>query len=319
MSSASISLTQARLNDMSSAQRMTCCGLLNELEPWQHEAVIYRDNELAWTGPIIQDATGLPPEPYTIEARDLFQWFERRILDRHRTFDDDLAVIFRQYVSDGLHHDPSPSIDFTSISPTGIIGEREMKVESYTRAADALREIARVGLDFTMIGRAMVAGGGEVPTGHLGTLVAEDFVKLKANRDGLQAETESALVGARPENIGAPLTATAGGFDPVRGLLQSRTDESSINDQDSLQAAADTRHALLNTSPWFITGTLAPAVAVNFSQLIPGATTDLRLGLTCKEIIGTYRLMQVDVTVQEDGAESVDVTFSSLGSVSETV
>lgn len=323
MTSAQVAIDELSLNGATSAVYQRCCGVLSELEPWQHELALWRDTDpdsASWVGPVIQPTWENSAEgnrSLSIGARDLFQWMERRLLDRNRKFvATDLADIFYRYISDALHHDPTPNIDF-AVSPTGILGDRSIDAFAFRRAADELRELARSGLDFTMVGRQMVIGGVEVPTANLGTLVNEHFRSLSLNIDGLQTETESTVVGARPNSANAPVYAKVGGVEIDRGLVQVAVTESQIEDVASAQAAADSRYALLGTSPRWITGVLSSDAPIAFSDLIPGAVADLRLGFLCREVVGDYRLQDVNVTADADKSEEIAVTFSSPGTTGE--
>lgn len=317
MSDASLVLTQTTLRSFDPSVQARCCGILGELEAWEHELLLWRDGgpdttEPTWAGPVVKPT--FRADSITITARDLFQWFERRLLERDRTFTStDLADIFEQYAVDALHRDPSPNIDLSSISPTFIHGDRDVTIMAGRRAADELRELARSGLDFTMIGRTMVAGGTQIPTADLGVLITEHFDDPELVPDGLQAETESVVIGTPVGNVGGPVRATSGGVDPDRGLVQGLANESSIKDANTAQYLADSRNALLGQSPTFLSGRLLPSAPVIFDDLIPGATADLRVQVMCRSVEGDHRLMDLDVSVGSDGTESVGVSFSSLG------
>ena len=321
MSDASLTLTQTTLNSFDPSEQERCCGLLSVIESWEHELILFRDGNPAsddptWVGPITKMTWGV--DSINITARDLFQWFERRLLERDRTFTaTDLADVFHQYAVDALHRDPTPNIDLTNISATGILGDREVQVTAGRRAADELRELARSGLDFTMLGRVMLAGGTEIPTADLGVLITEHFDGHQLDIDGLQTETESVVIGSPADNVGGPIRVSTGGVDADRGLVQGLANESTIKDTSSAQALANTRHSLLRVSPRFFRAQLLPIAPMGFEDLIPGAVAQLRVQLMCRTLEGNHRLMDVDVSVGNNGTESVEVQFSSLGTSAE--
>lgn len=323
MSDARLTLQQTTMNSFEPEEQARCCGLLATIEPWEHELVLFRDGDPAnsdptWAGPITKLTWGI--DSITINARDLFQWFERRLLERDRTFTaTDLADIFEQYAVDALTRDPSPNVDLTTISATGILGDREVEVAAGRRAADEMRELARSGLDFTMIGRAMLAGGTEVPAADLGVLFTDHFDAHQLDVDGLQTETESVVIGSPANNVGGPIRATSGGIDADRGLVQGVVNESTVKDSTSAQALAATRHELLGQSPTFFSAQLLPTAPVAYADLIPGAVADLRVQLMCRSIEGDHRLMDVSTSVGGDGVEEVVVSFSSLGTSGEVL
>lgn len=323
MSDASLTLNQTTLRNFSPAVQAKCCGLLSEIEAWSHELALWRDgdpssSEPTWVGPIVKPRFGVAS--VTLTARDLFQWFERRLLERDRVFTaTDLADIFEQYAVDALHRDPSPNIDLNTISATGVTGDREVQIVAGRRAADEMRELARSGLDFTMIGRAMVAGGTEVPTADLGVLFTDHFDEHDLTEDGLQTETESVVIGSPLGTTSGPIRAVSGGVDVTRGLVQNVSSESTIKDETSAQALADSRQALFGTSPKFFTARLLPVAPVGYEELIPGAVADLRVQLMCRTLEGAHRLMDVKTQVGDDGSEAVHVEFSSLGTAEEVL
>jgi len=322
MSDATVTLEQTTLRTFDSATQARCCGLLATVDPWEHELGLWREGDptntdATWCGPITKLTWGI--DRLVITARDLFQWFERRLLERDHTFTaTDLATIFKTYAVDALHRDPSPHIDLSMISPTGVLGDREVQAKAGRRAADELRELARSGLDMTMIGRRMIAGGTVIPTANLGTLGTDDFDEHELSVDGLQTETEAVVIGAPLNVIGGTVRASAGGVDPDRGLVQGADVESTILDVASAQALADSRLALLEDSPSFFSARILPHAPVGFEDLIPGATVDLRVQLMCRPLEGDHRLMDVDVSVNDQGFEDVHATFSSIGTMEET-
>lgn len=327
VSEANVVVTASSLNNArgwTETERDRCCGYLAELNPWEHELALWRDgdpddDEPAWVGPILEPEWGTGG--VVIPARDLAQWFERRLLERDRVFvGEDLADIFYRYVVDALRRDPTPNITVNP-TPTGITGDRTVLADARRRAMDELRELARTGLDFTAKGRRILVGGSEIDTDPLGKLLTEHFAGDGPRRKlaGLDAITEPTVIGAR-QATGRPIIATAGGIDPDLGLLQDVHSESSIEDEASAQAAADTRHDMLATAPEIITGTLDAGAPVSFSDLVPGARADLRLRLFCLDVVGTYRLQDVTVSVSSSGnvtSEEVGVTFVTLGTVEE--
>lgn len=320
VSDASVTVTGKAMALWPAAERDRCSEYLGLINPWEHELALWRDNEEAWVGPVLTPEWGV--DEIVVPARDLAQWFERRLLERDRAFTaTDLATIFHRYYVDALTRDPTPNIDMT-YSATGILGGRSVVAGSYRRAADEMRELARSGLDFTMVGRSMLVGGLEVPTPAIGPFLVEHFAAPGPRRvlDGVDAGSETVVVGKSSSVTGAPLVGVAGGIDPAMGLLQDVTSETSIEDQTSIDAAAETRHDLLATAPEFVTGALIAEAPVDFAELVPGARSDLRLALFALDVVGIYRLQDVAVSVSVSGdtvTESVGVRFVTLGTVEE--
>ena len=295
-----------------------CCSVLEIVRAWQHELAIWRDDDEVWVGVV-----GKPK--YTgagvvLPARDLFQWFARRLLPFDRSYiDTDLGEIFAQYVEDALSRDTSPNITVETVSATGVSGSRQVLASQYRRADDELRELARSGIDWTMVGRTLRVGGEEVPTGELLMLTTDSFDDPEIEPDGLETATEVTVVGSRSDDPDVPIVGVYGGPDGDLGLVQIVEQESSIEDDASAEAAARTRWEMLHEVPEYVRGALSPFAPVSFDQLVPGARVELRVRAGCHSAIGAARLqaLAVDAQVGPEGEVTAKVvpTFIPLGTV----
>lgn len=302
-----------KLDDMSSARVSiniadndpVCNRILSTLEPFEYELIIYRDHEIAWVGPILEPT--YKRNSVEIQARDLFMWWERRTLpDDLFLVSMDLSDIASTIMTAALAPDPSPNIAFT-VSPTNITGSRTILAVHSRRAADELRELSRTGLDFTTIARTIHFGGRVIATKPLGMLTqdffdVEDGVKLQ----GLNKATKVTVLGATPSGLTTPVRGQAGGMG-LGGLVERVFQEPGILDPESAQAAAETRVQMLKTAPTDMTGRLTAEAPFAFSDLIPGALTDVRLNLGGRDFIGNMRLHDVDVDFRSS-AQGVEET-----------
>lgn len=294
-----------------------CCWALGNLQAWEHELAIWRDNTEVWVGVV-----GEPEytrEQVVIPARDLFTWFEVRVLPVDRTFTaTDLGDIFQIYADDALAADNSMGI-VVATTPVGVIGDRQVAAVSYRRAADELRELARSGIDWTMIGRTMLVGGEQVPTTASLSLVEDDILDPKARIRGFLTTTEAIVVGGQGHVSETPVVGIAGGVDPVYGLVQRVTSEPAILDDNSAFYAADAQLAFAASPPTFVEGRLDPNAGFGFEDLIPGTRADLRLDIGCRRILDAFRLQSVDVAARQTERaqeEEIAVVFVPLGTES---
>lgn len=290
---------------------------IGSVDAFEHELVIYRGEEVGWLGPLRQPTW--TPSGVGLEAMDVFEWFERRKLPVDRTFTQvDLAEIFASLIDDAMAPDPSPGI-VVQPRPTGILGDRAVLASANRMAADALRELARNGVDFTVIGRTVRCGGEEVGAASLGPLLNQHFVFSDSTPQvvgaGEYLATEATVTGATQPSRGASLSATAGGVDERLGLVQRVFNESAIADLDSLGHAALTRWEMLGRTPYFVTGVLRDS-APGLDALVPGAVADVDITVGAKRVERRMRLSKVNVTVtnSEAGmAETVRVELIPLG------
>lgn len=300
----------------SGPHRTACCIAWEKMEPLEHEIVVYRDDRLAWAGPLLDMQTG--DNGTQISGRDSYFWFDRRFLPKTRVFEDDLGDIFNTLADDALSTDPSPNISLHA-KPTGVIGERRYNKEDYVRAGDALSELARTAVDFTMVGRDMYTGGLEIlfpdelrmwePAKRLATL------RLQGSR----MVTEMTIIGKPPGGGDSVISGTATGQIGKYGLIQVREAEPQILDNESLKTAAGSRLEMLRYPPRFLNFSCAPEAPFGMEDLVPGVKCDVRVDVECERLIEVMRLqsLAVNVVQSDDGgvSESVDCTLIPVGIV----
>lgn len=295
-----------------------CAPLLSQIEPFQHELVVFRDyvdgDGPAWAGPITVPVWD--PITLTIGARDLTAWFDVRNLPTDRVFiADDLANIFSAYMADALLLDTSPNITTMFNGEIGVTGDRTVTAASATIAGDALRELSRSGVNFAAVGRTINVGG-MPPT--VATVTLYDGAILqdsggstpKLTKQGLNLATSVTLKGGQ-DPAGNQLVATVGESDGIHGLVSRTSSEPLILDQLSLTRAAAGRLSFLNPSPLYLNCTLSPDAPISFPELVPGIRIDTALQIGLLTVVGRFRLNQVDVSVAQ-GTEAVSLTLVPL-------
>lgn len=306
------------LNTMTQLSVVTAeCGTL-ELDPWTHELAVWRDDEEAWVGPYLDESW--QNRVATLGARDLFQHFERRPMVSDLSYSgSDLAYVFTGVAIDALSEDTTPGI-LVLARASGVIGDRDYLADENDRAADVLRELARNGVDFTMVGRTLVVGGAEIPVAALPELWDAHLPGHTAKRSGADLLTRVKVIGKPPRDPGDPtIVSTRGGVDVDRGLVHTTFREQAIIDQTSADIAAQTRLDFRQDAPLFVTGRLDSSAPLSFGQLIPGAHVPVKLYDSGLRVVETMRLQTVDVAVTAgpDGSftEDVTVTLQTLGTV----
>lgn len=288
-----------RLDEISDARvvagvdKTDCDPALRTIEPWTHELSIWRDSEEVWIGPIVRAI--YRQNSLEISARDMFTWFERRFLPVDRDMTDDLSVIAGQFIRDAMDQDSTPGI-IAVPQLCGVEGHRKVFAATYRRAADEIREMARTGLDFTAVGRTIYFGGEEIITDPLMTLTDSSFEVSELDIDGLSAATEVIVLGENGTTSSAPVTGRAGGVG-IPGLLQQMYYEAAILDNSSAEDAAEGRLQLLSRPPLMPSGRLLEDAAILFQDLIPGASVDVAIEVGVRQVVDTFRLLAVNVSV----------------------
>ena len=287
-----------------------CCGVLGATRSWCNSAAIFRDGALVWDGPIVR--MEYTDDSTTITARDVSQWlFRRRIaelLDFTGSAQADLAAIAEALVRHGYSRDDPNVLPHLLVTPTGITGARQYTADS-GYILDALRELARTGVDWTVLGRRMLITG-ESPLARLPGLTDEDFAgPITVIEDGLAAATDAVV-------LGKGVRGHAGG-EGACGLLEVLVTEEEILDERSAQAEAEAIVAAGDPSPLYVEvpdGTqLSPEAPVGINDLVPGVIASVASERTCRTVATDLRLLRVNVSFDQSSGERVGVTLAPVG------
>lgn len=294
----------------------SCCEVLADTEPWRHELAIYRGTDDAWFGPV-WDVTSDDPNG-VISASDLFSWTERRFISEDLFYSMDLADIFGRVFDKALEPDPTPNVT-VSTRACGSDGTRRYIAKDFQRVSDILGELARTAVDFTTVGRKVLAGGlsALLPSGDL-ILHDDGVVRAGLSKDGSQFASDVALFGAIPEGRQEPVTGRATRGTDTYGLVQESVADLLVEDEFSAQEAAEARIARMQPAPRRLSATLFPDAAFKFSDLIPGRRVDCRLTgvIGCGDLVEVMRLQRVGVTVSASASgqsETITLDLIPLG------
>ena len=313
-----------------SGRSSECAGIIGSVEPWQHELGIIRsgleerqpaqplppgEGQRVWCGPVQKVSFDPEQNKATINASDISQWLVRRRLHDDHVYDQvDLAVIFADYVYDAMLPENSAGLTVeTTLS--GVLGTRTALAAQHLLAMDQLGELARTGIDWTVIDRFMLAGGIVLPSTPSFTLVDEHFAtNPQSLKDGSNSATYWGVVGAGSSTDGDLIYGDVGGVDPNYGLIERVAREDAIADAGSAIFAAQGRLDLTRGAPGIITaGTLSPDAPVDLLSLLAGTRCTVKLQQNVVPVDGDYRLASIDVSVDEKQAEAVKVSFQPVG------
>jgi hypothetical protein len=289
-----------------------CCAQLARARPWKHELAVLRDNALVWCGPITRIEIG--PDALTMMAVDLSEWVARRRVraDLSHTAAD-LATIAAAYYADAISADPSIMLSVAG-TPTGVTATRAVLAVDSRLAGGEIAELARTGLDWTVVARSLAYGA---PSTVLSGVLADDSLAATPQvvLDGSQTATTWNVTGPRGEN-GPTLTGTASSSGAIAefGIVDGVAQEDRLADQASADANAANRLALTADVVAVIQeAVLRAASPIPLDQLVPGRLVDIGLRETCVPVQGRYRLQQVDVEAGGDGREKVKISVAPLG------
>jgi hypothetical protein len=303
-----------------------CCAILENVVPIRDELVIYRDNNPVWVGPITRMTYS--DDLVTIQANDLSWWLNHRYPRINRTWaGTDLSTIFETLIEDAIDLDDFHML--YEINQSGILGDREIKVNEYKMFGDSLRELANTGIDWTVHLRKLFAGGYTVPNATpIATLRTEHF----SNGYDLSIQGEIMCTNALVKGDSDLSTANYGIPSPDFGLVDAVWTENDIKDYNSALQAAKSRWDMFKKPPIFVSNPnkkkklkidsdvsdtssaiLAPDAPVNIEKLIPGATVKMSVNYLCRLLEFELRLKRVSVTVENN--ENVELGLIPVGTL----
>lgn len=298
-----------------------CCQVLSQVRPWKHELGIYRDTELVWAGPITEPVIANSSDNATISARDLTSWLDRRKIHHDYTPGGatDLGVIFVHVVVDAMAPDNSPGL-FVQATEAQVYGIYSVLAREHKIAGSEIRTLTSMGIDWTMIGRDLLAGGLVVPVAPAGILTDEHFaVPPDAKIDGLSQTNNP---GVRGQGGGASGDETYGEvLDSASvqefGLLESVAQDDLATTNQLAITAAEQIADLLSQPPGIIEqGQLHQNAPIDINRLVPGAEIDIRLSKSCFPVSQTFRISTVDAhatATDQGGTEEIVVNVIPLG------
>ena len=311
-----------RLDDTSQAsvtlaglgRSAACFAAIRDANAWQHELAIARDGAVVWQGPIVTSNSQGVQGSY--DARDVSAWWDHRKERVDREFVlADLATIFQTLADDAMLADPSPNIT-VSTTPTSVLGSRKYLAGQHLLIGTQLRELSTAGVDWTVVGRDVLAGGIVVPASPIVRLNDQHLVAPpKVTKDGLAMATFVTTLGAGGGEGAAPVFGEASDADAIAtfGLLDSVSSNDSI--RDSTSAAATSASTLAISDVPVVQASevgIDNGAPITIDQLVPGALIDVAWRTSGIEVAGTFRLSKVAVTGQ-GGAESVTITIQPIG------
>lgn len=296
-------VTWGRVQDDYSEARIdlpaSCCGKLEQVRSWSHEVHIARDGEEVWCGPVAVDTDCRSGN--VIIARDMLWWLQRRVIhDDHVSAAQGSVSIARDLIVDGFAPDDPNVLAYLDTAGTGVISDREYLANS-KYVLDALKDLAKGGIDLTTVGRRIVVRPQGMSLGRTAILNCEHFQgDVCASDNGLQAATKAILKGDG-------VTGEAGGVDPYFGLVEVLQEDTTIK---SAATAADQARAIVaagNPPPLLVqppdNSALSPEAPVCVSQLVPGVTVPVVLDCVCRSVAQDMRLSKLTVRWDATGEQ----------------
>lgn len=286
-----------------------CFEAIRDGEPMQYELAVARDGGIVWQGPLGSKQADGTKGSYA--ARDLSAWWDRRVLPVDRIYSQtDLAVIFQQLATDAMLEDPSPNISVATTA-TGVLGDRKYLAGQNLYVGPELRSLSKAGVDWTMVGRNVLAGGVVVPTSPIVLLQDRHLVgPPSVSVDGMSMANRVRVVGVGGGEGIDPIVGEARDEASIAkyGLIDAVIRDESIRDVVSARAAAASRLALSRVPVPILTQiTLDADAPVDVDELVPGALVGCAFTSSGIEVAGEYRIKKVACSFKGAG-ETISLT-----------
>jgi len=336
-----------RLNDVSEATvtfslngtEGDCCGCAAIIEPWKHELSVYRNGVEVWCGPVTGGEIDSSAMTARFDAKDLSTWFDRRwveLLDSDKEFEDvDIVERFTWLLSHGYSKDPF-GLDFVLTDKTLGLPMTRMYVSysdpdrwggNYQMVGDEIKELAKAGIDYTVIRRVLLAGGLQTSKQPIARLMDQHWsVSPKITIVGTGMANEQALAGGQGGYYGwddSQMWIERGDdTDTSRseyGLLQSFETTPTLDDVDTTatpnpiaQKAYALRELKKRPFEYLKGGELSPSAPVEIDALIPGRYLRVDLNKPCRTVNSSYLLVGLSASCSSSG-ESISVELVPPG------
>lgn len=317
-------LTWGRVLDDVSQATVTvpadCCGKLSEARAWGNELHISRNDDEVWCGPLIVQPncrSGI-----TLVAQDMLAWLGRRVVRTRHCYDPDCGrsgrngpTIANDLIQEALLPDDPCLLKWLQLIQGGEAQERDYKANS-AYVIDALKDLAKGGLDFTAVGRRIVI----MPEGHeLGRtalLSCDSFAgDVCVTEDGAATATRVVVTGTQGDTT-TIVAGAVGGIDPYYGLIEVLHTDSTIKTAAAARAQARGILAGANPTPLLVQppqgSSLSPDAAVCMSELVPGVVSPVVMDCLCRNVGQSMRLLKLDVSVDASG-ETVSPLYVPTG------
>lgn len=314
-------------------------ALLDAIEPWVHELVVFRDGERVWEGPVVR-ATD-EPDGFHIEAKDVLGYAYRRILrqgynDSYRVTNNvqlGLKTVVqraRQIIMNALAPDDPNVLGYLTSFDFHDDARQSRSVPDFAKMAweEVDDMAATAGLDYVAVGRRIMLWDTHRPIGRLpefrshhfssppviskyGMLLATDFgVTNNAGQYGLATRRESD--GHVPAyGLVEQLASAYGETEAPAG--EKLTSVQQANLERTLTTQAERNISNRYPTPKIVrvpdNSTLDPETPVKINYLVPGVWIPLRAQGVVSSVAMWQKLDVVTVT-QTSAGEQVSVVMS---------
>lgn len=342
------------LNDISEAQVVSttgCCDCLSDVNPWEHELAIYRNDEQVWVGPIMDMEFNHSEETVTIDAKDLLVWADVRLVELadnpYDVASTDLSDAYVWLLEHAYCKDPW-CMSF-SMEPTGIpVTDRYYPAfdkaagdrwgGGYVTCGSEMKTLSEAGVDFTVVNRHLWGGNIQVvnPVGSGVVLLDQHFktpptIKVAGSKTGTRFVSAGGQGGydgfyddqiaIYPTTSGPILPSMLSANQQKYGLIERFYTTDIYDGVDTTETVnpiaqdAKSRWDLLHQPYTYVSeGVLSPTAPVVFNEdLLPGGIYKILLEDGCRRTSDAFTRVK-EVSVSYSGSEeTVKISLAPLG------
>lgn len=295
---------------------------LGGLRTVRFEIDVWREDMLVWSGPITRLRWGRTT--LALQAKDFLWWLGRRFVRTRLAFEDvegadgteDVAVIAEIAIRSALISDDPDLARWLTFHTGGAVGVARYETAERVTAMEVLEDLTSLGLDFTALGRQIVAWSVDRPLPDLGVLTDVDFT------DDIEVVEDAELGCTLAAVTGAGIAGEYGGIDSYIGLVERRFEADSTQTRfGPLEQAAAQQVAARNPVPVQVQlpapGSLSPWCTIPPDRLVPGAFCDVTITGLPRQVQQTMRLQSVEFGRAGVNPEQVAVAFEPVGVLAE--
>ena len=348
ISSASVSLTSSSC----SAQAED----LAKIEPRRHELVLFRGGARVWEGPILNVSWGA--DGVTINAQDVFSYLSGTAISRlwdsteggntSQVMTERFEEIIRWEMTEPYEapvgtgsaahvavfprwenlDTPANVIPYLDVRPGSVITTSRV-YPFEMMVGDHLADLARSGVDFTVVGRSIVVWDSEQALSKTRTLTEDDFsgqVRVVASGESLAAISHAVGQVTQDPDTGeeiAPVVGHAGGTDlfygPWERVVTSSTEVGAEGDAEQTALTTQAQRDLLGRLPTPLeirveNASLILGDTLPLDSLVPGVIVPVVAQLNLRQVSQVQVLDGISVT-EDPAGETVQPTLLPAGGV----
>lgn len=297
-----------------------CCNILRTLEPWQMSVVIFRDDKRVWEGPI-RDIT-YRSGTCLLDCVDVLGWTDRRIHRGRVQVEPGNSMTEMHAAIQAAFELDDPNVLPYRFNIGNFSNETvKQDIKPFTQYyGAAIRELARHGVNVTVVGRRIIVWGEQEELGRTAVLRTAEHILGDPEIVVSGSDLATRVIGVNDEGQYAEVSALDPGVDGPNsyyGWVERIVD---VPQDTDLQTVSDLAAAeVLTRFPAPIQlrmpneSALSPTAPVTIDELVCGTVVPVLVSeKLCREVQGLFNLQEVAVVETAEAAETVSILLTPV-------